>query len=175
MATKNTFLEAYKNPKWQEKRLEVMEIVGFECSDCGSKDNTLHVHHTYYEKGKKPWEYPIESLHCLCEDCHKKAQNINTLLKRQLGKIGLQHHIELLGYAVAIEAMWDESTMIDVFDYEFALGVGNCWELKAEEVIDALVEGQIDGWTLDDMRSAKRGVKSSRQRIAEESQQNPSR
>ena len=171
MATNNTFFELYKHPKWQEKRLKVMEMAGFECSDCGSNEDTLHVHHTYYEKNKKPWEYPIESLHCLCEDCHKQAQNINTHLKRQLGKIDLADHIELLGYAMALEAMSYPMTLIDVFDHQAAVGVGNCWGLTAEEVIGALVEGQIDGWTLDELRSAKRGVKSTRQRIAEESQQ----
>jgi len=154
MATKDTFLEAYRDPKWQKKRLEVLELAGWECSDCGSNEDTLHVHHTYYEKDKKPWEYPIESLHCLCEDCHKKAQDINTLLKRQLGKIGLQDPIQLLYYAMALEAQEYPMVITDVFDYEFALGVGNCCGLTAEEVIGALVEGRIDGWTLDDMSSA---------------------
>jgi len=154
MATKDTFLEAYRDPKWQKKRLEVLELAGWECSDCGSNEDTLHVHHTYYEKDKKPWKYPIESLHCLCEDCHKKAQDINTLLKRQLGKIGLQDPIQLLYYAMALEAQEYPMVIIDVFDYEFALGVGNRCGLTAEEVIGALVEGRIDGWTLDDMSSA---------------------
>lgn len=33
----------------------------------------LNVHHKYYIRGKKPWEYPDdEALVTLCEDCHKK-------------------------------------------------------------------------------------------------------
>ena len=32
----------------------------------------LNVHHTYYIKGHKPWEYEDEALVALCEDCHKK-------------------------------------------------------------------------------------------------------
>lgn len=32
----------------------------------------LNVHHTYYTKGCKPWEYENDSLVTLCEDCHKK-------------------------------------------------------------------------------------------------------
>lgn len=32
----------------------------------------LEVHHTYYEKGLKPWEYPDDSLKTLCWICHKK-------------------------------------------------------------------------------------------------------
>ena len=164
MATNDTFFELYKHPKWQEKRLEVMKMFDFECEYCGEKEKTLHIHHTYYEKNKKPWEYPIESLHCLCGDCHKREQDINTLLKRQLGKIEIGCHVRLLGYAMAMETRDYPMVTIDVLDYECAAGVGDCWELKAEEVIDALVEGQIDGWTLDELRSAKRGVKSARQR-----------
>ena len=32
----------------------------------------LNVHHTYYIKGHKPWEYENDSLVTLCEDCHRK-------------------------------------------------------------------------------------------------------
>lgn len=32
----------------------------------------IHVHHTYYQEGKMPWEYPIDSLHPLCWQCHFK-------------------------------------------------------------------------------------------------------
>ncbi len=30
-----------------------------------------HVHHFYYIKGKKVWEYPDKHLITLCDDCHK--------------------------------------------------------------------------------------------------------
>lgn len=33
--------------------------------------NNLHVHHTYYQKGKLPWEDPDNSLLTLCRSCHK--------------------------------------------------------------------------------------------------------
>ena len=32
----------------------------------------LNIHHTYYIKGNKPWEYDNDALVTLCEDCHKK-------------------------------------------------------------------------------------------------------
>ena len=32
----------------------------------------LNIHHKYYILGKKPWEYPDDTLVTLCEDCHKK-------------------------------------------------------------------------------------------------------
>ena len=32
----------------------------------------LNVHHKYYVRGKKPWEYYDDALVTLCADCHKK-------------------------------------------------------------------------------------------------------
>ena len=31
----------------------------------------LHVHHTYYQKGRMPWEYPENSLQTYCWQCHE--------------------------------------------------------------------------------------------------------
>lgn len=35
----------------------------------------LHVHHTYYERGKQPWEYPLNSLQTLCWLCHSNEHD----------------------------------------------------------------------------------------------------
>lgn len=32
----------------------------------------LHIHHTYYQEGLLPWEYPNESLQTLCWHCHEE-------------------------------------------------------------------------------------------------------
>lgn len=48
-----------------------MEYAAFRCQICGTKDNTLHIHHSYYTKGKEPWQYPDGSLICICEKCHE--------------------------------------------------------------------------------------------------------
>ncbi len=153
---KKSYLELLQHPKWQKKRLEILEIANFECEDCGADDKSLQIHHSYYEKGLAPWEYPNESLHCLCEACHRKAQNLSTLLKRQLGKIELADRERLFGYALGLEALNYPMSLIDIFSYEVALGVANAWGLTAEEVIAALREGNIDGYTLDKLQNAKR-------------------
>ena len=59
-----------KDPRWQKKRLEVMNSHNFTCQMCGAKDETLHVHHVNYHKGAKPWEYELHELRCFCEQCH---------------------------------------------------------------------------------------------------------
>ena len=75
MAQKVSYYELLKHPKWQKRRLEVLQEAGFRCEKCGAEDATLHVHHAYYEKGLAPWDYPAQSLHNLCENCHKRAQD----------------------------------------------------------------------------------------------------
>ncbi len=68
---KSKYAAKYRHPKWQKKRLEVMERDGFKCFKCESEDNTLNVHHAYYVTGRDIWDYPMHSLKTLCEDCHK--------------------------------------------------------------------------------------------------------
>ena len=69
---------AYRDSRWQKKRLEVMERDGFTCCSCGKgeADGTfLNVHHAYYEKGNAPWEYDDKMLKTLCEQCHKRIHD----------------------------------------------------------------------------------------------------
>lgn len=39
----------------------------------------LHIHHKYYIKGKKPWEYDNEALVTLCADCHQKRHQTSNI------------------------------------------------------------------------------------------------
>jgi hypothetical protein len=64
------YAELLKHPKWQRKRLEVLEAADWKCTRCGETEVTLNVHHTEYRKGAKPWEYSLDELDCLCEHCH---------------------------------------------------------------------------------------------------------
>ena len=68
-----SYSDKLKDPRWQKKRLEVLTRESFTCEMCVSTTKTLHVHHGYYTKGMEPWDYPAESLHCVCEDCHGEA------------------------------------------------------------------------------------------------------
>src|SRR5690348_3148284 len=99
MTNKPSYYDLLRHPNWQRKRLEVLSRSRFQCEDCGAADKTLNVHHSYYERGLKPWDYPVESLHCLCEDCHKKAQDRLQLLHRMIGTLGLGEIDELYGCA----------------------------------------------------------------------------
>jgi len=65
------FFEQYKDPRWQKKRLEIMQRDEFACQNCYDDTSTLNIHHKYYIPNKKPWEYPNELLITLCEGCHE--------------------------------------------------------------------------------------------------------
>lgn len=72
---KSEYTQWLKDPRWQKKRLEIMQRDGFRCKKCKSDNNTLHVHHKYYIYKKNPWDYPDELLVTLCEDCHQEEED----------------------------------------------------------------------------------------------------
>jgi 5-methylcytosine-specific restriction endonuclease McrA len=75
MAQKS-YYQKLLDPRWQKKRLEILSRDDFQCQQCGDSKATLHVHHGYYERGLDPWEYDDDTLHTLCETCHKGVQEM---------------------------------------------------------------------------------------------------
>lgn len=65
----------YKDPRWQKKRLEVMQRDGFQCLHCGNSKATLNVHHSYYVSGRDIWDYDESTLLTLCEPCHRRVSH----------------------------------------------------------------------------------------------------
>jgi len=91
-----------KDRKWYNVRRNILERDHHKCRNCGDNESKLNVHHKYYLKGKKAWEYPFEALVTLCEFCHES----------------LAHHTapdfpEELGLT---------KTVVDEFVYETAYG-----------------------------------------------------
>ena len=54
--------EQLKPPKWQRKRLEIMERDNFQCQCCFNKEKTLNVHHKEYINGLFAWQYENELM-----------------------------------------------------------------------------------------------------------------
>lgn len=72
---KSEYWKLLEHPLWQQKRLEICKRDGFRCLDCDDAETQLHVHHAYYVKGRKPWEYPNWSLRTVCKKCHKETHD----------------------------------------------------------------------------------------------------
>lgn len=94
------YSEKLKDPRWQKKRLEVLQRNEFTCQECGSTEDTLHVHHRYYERGKNPWEYPDESMETLCFICHSREGYIKKIINERVDDYiksgGSYRHLSLM-------------------------------------------------------------------------------
>lgn len=84
-----TYAEKLKDPRWQKKRLEIMQRDNFPCRHCHNGTETLHVHHTYYLKGHDPWDYPNEAYLTLCKECHEDIGNAQSEFVQAFSKLNL--------------------------------------------------------------------------------------
>jgi len=91
-------MEQLRDPRWQRNRLAILERADWRCEGCGTRDVNLQIHHGYYERGLKPWEYPAEALYCLCDNCHERAESRKAEAYRELGLIAPWHQ----AHAVAL-------------------------------------------------------------------------
>lgn len=88
--TYKSYWEKLKDPRWQKKRLAIMERDRFACLECKAKDQTLHVHHRLYRKGLDPWDYDDGDLMTLCEGCHSDLTSTRGNLDEILGLMDLE-------------------------------------------------------------------------------------
>ena len=93
-----------RDPRWQRRRLEILERDGWACALCGDDISTLAVHHRWYEKDIEPWEQSNESLVTLCERCHQleydERPGAETALLRALRRAGFwSFDLEILAKA----------------------------------------------------------------------------
>lgn len=67
---KSNYSEKLRDPRWQKKRLEILQRDEFTCQRCGDTTTMLAIHHKYYLPRTEPWEYSDDALLTLCEFCH---------------------------------------------------------------------------------------------------------
>lgn len=95
------YSEMLKDPRWQRRRLEILNNADFTCENCGSKEKTLHVHHMFYRRGHKPWEYQDHVYRVLCEDCHELIGDLQAELSEAVCLLGRTELEVLVGIAKA--------------------------------------------------------------------------
>lgn len=86
MKSRVPYWKKLQDPRWQRKRLEILNRDNFTCRDCNAVDKQLQIHHCFYEKGD-PWDTPDYFLLTLCEDCHPIRQSYEDDARRALGGI----------------------------------------------------------------------------------------
>jgi hypothetical protein len=77
-----TYSEKLRDPRWQRKRLEIMQRDNFTCTQCGDTKSTLNIHHWEYRK--EPWDVSSEDLTTVCEACHKEIENCKAMTKDRM-------------------------------------------------------------------------------------------
>jgi len=70
----SNYSDKLKDPRWQKKRLEIMQRDDWSCGICLDDSKTLNVHHKMYNSNLEPWEYPNEMLITLCDECHQREK-----------------------------------------------------------------------------------------------------
>ncbi len=129
------YSQLLKDPKWQKKRLEVMERDQFTCQSCFDSDSTLNVHHKHYTWGLKPWDYEPDLLITLCESCHEtETENIKQARKNLLRAISRNCYgfIELNRLASAFDKAADDKRILkepDTSIIEFLLSNEDAWKV----------------------------------------------
>lgn len=71
---KGDYAEKLKDPRWQKKRLLILERDQWTCQQCYDTESTLVVHHRRYLPDVEPWDYPENLLITLCKDCHEEER-----------------------------------------------------------------------------------------------------
>ncbi len=70
-----TYSQKLRDPRWQKKRLQILERDNWTCQSCQSTTKNLQVHHLVYKK-IDPWDYADVCYQTLCEDCHGIRQEL---------------------------------------------------------------------------------------------------
>lgn len=82
------YSESYNDPRWQERRHEIIQRDEYMCTNCESQKN-LQVHHKIYYKDRNIWEYNDNELTTLCKICH---EDITKLIRDSLDIVRLTSH-----------------------------------------------------------------------------------
>lgn len=138
-----SYAELLKDPRWQRKRLEVLNRADFTCQECSDKTKTLHVHHTYYAKGRKPWEYDATELKCLCEDCHARVTEIGVEIQQMIGRLPQPFADTILGFVRVMDAFYGGRGFVNCENPDVAEGIALAFGTAGDRtaVLDAIGDG----------------------------------
>lgn len=87
-----TYAEKLKDPRWQKKRLKILERDEWTCQLCGDDKTTLNVHHKKYTG--EPYEAKDDDLITFCERCHEvttKIGDIDLICYYRITKYGFSY------------------------------------------------------------------------------------
>ena len=143
----NAYAEKLRDPRWQKKRLIILQRDEFTCQSCFDSNSTLHVHHRFYESDCEPWDYDDEILITLCEYCHDVE---TTDMREAIARLSKAFKRKWLSHDIAIIADAVERMQLRHIPQVAASAISDClvsceWQKEAIES------------TLDSRRARKDG------------------
>lgn len=135
-----TYADKLKDPRWQKKRLKILERDEWMCQQCQETESTLMVHHFQYLKDCEPWEYDDHDLITLCKYCHEAEHRERKPFEDTLLNVLRFNHFfshDILELASAINqmlfmcgSMYDNMKMLH-------------WALKNEDIMNYINDEYI--------------------------------
>ena len=156
MTAKSSYSKLLLDPRWQKKRLEILNRDDFTCQSCFDNEDTLHVHHCFYKKGQDPWDYPDTSLITLCKDCHSCETEALYGDKQYL--------LQSLSIKGCLASDYNElacaiyESPIKRFDEYLISAIA--WSIKSRDGLDCLLEGFASHIQIQAERRRKENAKS---------------
>ena len=101
-----TYAEKLRDPRWQRRRLQVLDKADWMCEECGDASSEMHVHHKIYRKGRLPWGYEIWEYRALCLICHRDETQVRQELAELMIYMDIHELNELRDYAAELANKW---------------------------------------------------------------------
>jgi len=110
------YSDKLKDPRWQKKRLSILERDDWTCQYCEDNESTLHVHHLNYAT-EDPWDEENNNLVTICESCHKKEHKHRERYEKELlyllkNKLYSAYDLEILCEGLRIEQIGYKRNLI---------------------------------------------------------------
>lgn len=119
---KKDYQSLLKDPRWQRKRLEIMQRDNFTCQHFGNAKETLNVHHKYYKENYNPWDYEDDCYITLCEKCHNVESEERKLLYSKYIEFRDTFYIKGFSNQVISDIFGNFINYLESIDYNFPLG-----------------------------------------------------
>jgi len=132
------YSEKLKDPRWQKKRLEILERDEWACQVCFDSGSTLVVHHRDYLPNTDPWDYPDSYLITLCEECHEKERKVRPVAENDL--LGV---LRLLFFADEIETFTDGFNSMQKLHIDGVVADAYKRALVEPEIQQELIKGYL--------------------------------
>jgi hypothetical protein len=149
VAMSKTYAEKLKDPRWQQKRLRILERDEWACLACNAANQTLHVHHKAYEG--EPWDVADEFLETLCEECHANRRGMDKFFCQLVKTFPTRGMNELASLFAEIQdllyADLDNETRSTISAIEAPLHFGRAWFQGLKSTLSELRPCAVDHQT----------------------------